>query len=70
MSYNGLVNHGYKKLFRVQHGENEFATKTCLINGIESFWGYAKTRLMRFRGLAKHTFYLRLKQREFRFNLR
>ena len=70
MSYNGLVDLGYKKHFRVQHGENEFATKTCHINGIESFWGYAKTRLMRFRGLAKHTFYLHLKECEFRFNHR
>ena len=40
------------------------------INGIESFWAFAKTRLVRFRGLAKHTFYFHLKECEFRFNHR
>jgi len=39
---------GYKKHFRVHHGENEFARGNCHINGIngiESFWSYAKRRL-------------------------
>jgi len=40
------------------------------INGIEGFWGYAKTRLARFRGINKQTFYLHLKECEFRFNHR
>ncbi len=40
------------------------------INGIESFWAYAKLRLSRFKGLPKHTFYLHLKETEFRFNNR
>ena len=40
------------------------------INGVESFWSYAKTRLVRFRGLQKQTFYLHLKECEFRFNHR
>lgn len=69
-SYDGLVDLGYQKHFRVQHSENEFATEHCHINGIESFWGYAKTRLVRFRGLQKHTFYFHLKECEFRFNHR
>ncbi|SHN70366.1 IS1595-like element ISDli1 family transposase [Desulfovibrio litoralis] len=68
--YNGLVDLGYLKHFRVQHGANEFANKDSHINGIESFWGYAKTRLVRFRGLQKHTFYFHLKECEFRFNYR
>ena len=38
--------------------------------GIESFWGYAKTRLSRFRGMNKFTFHLHLKECEFRFNHR
>ena len=58
------------KHFRVQHGNNEFANKHSHINGIESFWAYAKTRIVRFRGLAKHTFYFHLKECEFRFNHR
>jgi len=35
--YNGLVDMGYKKHFRVHHGEHEFARGNCHINGIESF---------------------------------
>lgn len=68
--YNGLVDLGYQKHFRVNHGENEFANERSHINGIESFWGYAKTRLARFRGLSKATFYWHLKECEFRFNHR
>ena len=55
--YNGLVDLGYQKHYRVQHSENEFANERSHINGIESFWAYAKTRLVRFRGMQKHTFY-------------
>jgi len=39
---------GYKKNFRVHHGEHEFARGNCHINGIESFWSYAKRRLAKF----------------------
>jgi len=46
--YNGLVDMGYKKHFRVHHGEHEFARGNCHINGIESFWSYAKRRLAKF----------------------
>ena len=68
--YNGLVDIGYKKHFRVYHGKNEFVNGKNHINGIESFWGYAKTRLSKFRGMSKKTFYLHLKECEFRFNYR
>ena len=68
--YDGLVDLGYQKHFRVEHGNNEFANSHCHINGIESFWAFAKTRLVRFRGLHKHTFYFHLKECEFRFNHR
>ena len=44
--YNGLVDFGYKKHFRVHHSKNEFARGNSHINGIESFWGYAKNRLV------------------------
>jgi transposase-like protein len=43
--YNGLVDLGYQKHFRVRHGDDEFVRGKSHINGIESFWGYAKTRL-------------------------
>ncbi len=68
--YNGLVDLGYKKHYRVQHGNNEFANKISYINAIENFWGIAKMRLAKFRGLSKPTLYLHLKECEFRFNHR
>jgi transposase len=69
-TYDGLVNFGYKKHYRVKHGSNEFAVGHNHINGIENFWGVAKTRLSKFRGISKSTFYLHLKECEFRFNHR
>jgi len=69
-SYDGLVDLGYKKHYRIRHGESEFAIKDNHINGIESFWSYAKRRLMKFHGISRKTFYLHLKECEFRFNNR
>ena len=68
--YNGLVDVGYGKHLRVEHGRDEFARGRTHINGIEGFLGFAKSRLTRFRGMNKHTFYLHLKECEFRFNHR
>ena len=68
--YNGLVDIGYKKHFRVDHGTNEFVRGKSHVNGIESFWGIAKTRLSKRRGIKKELFYLHLKECEFRFNYR
>ena len=74
-TYDGLVDMGYKKHYRVYHGKNEFAKKEKKnvknhINGIENFWGLAKVRLSKFRGMNKDTFYLHLKECELRFNHR
>lgn len=69
-TYDGLVNFGYKKHFRVKHGENQFAVGHNHINGIENFWGLCKVRLAKFRGVHKHTFYLHIKECEFRYNFR
>lgn len=68
--YDGLVDVGYEKHFRVNHGANEFARGPRHINGIESFWSYAKRRLARFNGVPASTFYLHLKECEYRFNYR
>jgi len=68
--YNGLVDLGFNKHYRVNHGVNEFARSKCHINGIESFWSFAKRRLMKFHGVPQTTFYLHLKECEFRFNYR
>ena len=72
-SYDGLVDWGYKHHYRVNHGENEFVNfddSSNHINGIESFWGYAKNRLVKFQGIKKDDFYLHLKECEYRFNMR
>lgn len=69
-AYDGLVDMGYEKHYRVHHGNNEFARGKKHINGIESFWSFAKRRLRKFNGLPKHVFYLHLKESEFRFNNR
>lgn len=69
-TYDGLVNYGYKKHYRVKHDYNVFADGTNHINGIENFWGLCKVRLAKFRGVHKHTFYLHIKECEFRYNCR
>lgn len=68
--YDGLVDLGYNKHFRVNHSTNEFARGHRHINGIESFWSYAKHRLAQFNGISFKTFPLHLKETEFRFNHR
>jgi len=40
------------------------------VNGIESFWSYAKRRLLKFNGIHKAKFLLHLKESEFRRNMR
>lgn len=69
-SYDGLVDWGYKRHYRVNHGANEFARGSSHINGIENFWGIAKVRLVKLRGLRKDHFNLHLKECEFRYNMR
>ena len=68
--YDGLVDVGYAKHLRVEHGNNEFGFGSRHINGIESFWSFAKRRLQKFNGVPAHTFYLHLKECEWRFNQR
>ena len=68
--YDGLVDVGYSKHYRVNHGTNEFVLGTHHVNGIESFWSYAKRRLQKFNGVPTRTFYLHLKECEYRFNHR
>lgn len=68
--YNGLVDTGYSKHFRVNHSDDVFAIGDVHINGIESFWSYAKRGLQKFNGVPPKTFYLHLKECEYRFNHR
>lgn len=68
--YDGLVDVGYAKHLRVHHGANEFARGSSHINGIESFWSFAKRHSQKFNGISSHTFNLHLKECEWRFNSR
>lgn len=68
--YDGLVDVGYSKHLRVNHSADEFVNGDSHINGIESFWSFAKRRLQKFNGVSEQTFYLHLKECEYRFNHR
>ena len=66
--YNGLVDMGFKKHFRVNHASNQFAAKKGThINGIENFWSFTKRRLAQFNGVKKN-FELHLKECEWRYS--
>jgi transposase len=68
-SYDGLVLDGFKH-YRINHDKVFVNRKRHHINGIENFWGYAKTKLKRYHGISRKHFYLYLKEMEFRFNHR
>jgi transposase-like protein len=61
-SYDGLVDVGYDKHYRIKHSEDEFARGNQHINGIESSWSFAKRRRAQFNGISKHKFLLLLKR--------
>ena len=62
--YDGLVDIGYDKHFRVNHGDSEFSKGQGVhINGIENFWSFTKRRLAKFNGV-KNNFDLHLKECE------
>lgn len=67
-AYDGLVLNGYTH-HRVFHSHNEFSRGKCHVNGIESFWSFAKRRMAKFNGMTDENFYLHLKECEFRFNV-
>ena len=68
-AYDRLILNGYDH-YRVYHSKDEFARGKTHINGIESFWSFAKRRLSKFNGLSGEKFNLHLKESEFRWNYR
>ena len=68
-SYDGLVLGGFKH-FRINQQQAFAVSKRQHINGIENFWGYAKTKLKSYYGVSREHFYFYLKEMEFRFNHR
>ena len=66
--YDGLVDVGYDKHYRVNHGDNEFSKGNGIhINGIENFWSFTKRRLNKFNGVKKY-FSFHLKESEWRYS--
>jgi len=68
-TYGGLSRLGYGKHFTVNHSGDVFARGKIHVNGIESFWAFAKRRLVKFCGVPERYFPLHLAECEFRFNL-
>ncbi|MCA1850682.1 MAG: IS1595 family transposase [Acidobacteria bacterium] len=68
-SYDGLVLDGFKH-YRINQQECFATSRRQHINGIENFWGYAKTKLKSYYGINRNQFYFYLKEMEFRFNHR
>ena len=68
LKYHAVADFDGWKLYRMDTG--------TLVNGknhaddISIFWGNAKSRLLKFRGLNKNTLYLHVKECEFRYNYR
>jgi transposase len=55
-SYDGLITEGYRH-HRINH-DREFARgKRNHVNGIENFWGFAKTKLRRYYGVPRSRFF-------------
>jgi transposase len=68
-SYDGLVLDGFEH-YRINHSKAFARGRRNHINGIESFWSYAKAKLSKFYGIRRQDYPLYLKEIEFRFNLR
>lgn len=56
--------------FRIDHTDAFVNQRHNHINGIENFWAQAKRHLRRYNGIPKASFYLFLKECEWRFNYR
>lgn len=59
----GLVAVGYDN-------NKNLAGKPSYVDDLNKFWSFAKDRTAKFQGVAKHKFYMHLKECEFRFNFR
>ena len=69
-SYDALAVYGFSHK-KIKHQEDKFSNGNGNhINGIESFWSFAKRRLAKFNGVRKTHFANYLKETEWRFNNR
>ena len=68
-AYDSLITEGYQH-HRIFHEENEFARGKNHVNGIESFWSYAKLRMAQKKGISKDAFLAHLLESQWRWNHR
>ena len=66
--YHGLVDVRRGKYFHLQWHDSQRLQGAQEMNGREPFWLFTRRRLQRFMGIPRHTFYLHLKETEYRFN--
>jgi hypothetical protein len=65
--YDALVDAESPQAFVVDHGKAA-ASDACRAQSIERFWSFAQRRLQKFNGVPNRTFYLHMKESEWRFN--
>lgn len=65
--YDGVIVNGYDQ-YRIFHYADEFVRGKAHLDGMESFWSFAKRRMAKFNGTTDDKFVLFLKESECRFN--
>jgi transposase len=68
-AHDALTDFGFKTFLSLRSEMTENGTTKIAPPAIEAFLSFAKRRLQKFNGVPAHTFYLHLKESEFRFNL-
>lgn len=68
LKYHAIADFDSWKLYRIDPGN--MVNGKNHVDDISVFWGSAKSRLLKFRGLNKNTLYLHVKECEFRYNYR
>jgi hypothetical protein len=66
--YGGLIDLNKMKYIKIQPGENGGNGKRNGIDICDGFWGFARIRMQRFRGIRKNTALLHIMECEFRYN--
>lgn len=65
-AYSGVIDFSSKRFVQLQHPLQHQSQNL----EVSAFWGYTKTRLVKFRGISTQNIYLHLKECEFRYNNR
>lgn len=68
--YDGVFDVNYPKYLRVNHKVKQWAPVINNSGVIDDFWRFTRSRFQKLNGVARHTFYLHLKECEWRFNMR